>query len=89
VRVSIINPGGELKAAMTANAEIIMEEHKNVLMVPEAAIVYDRDKKASIEVPDLKGKEGKRKVPVEIGISNGAKTELLKGLNEGEQVVLQ
>jgi HlyD family secretion protein len=89
VRVSIINPGGELKAAMTANAEIIMEEHKNVLMVPEAAIVYDRDKKASIEVPDPKGKEGKRKVPVEIGISNGAKTELLKGLNEGEQVVLQ
>jgi HlyD family secretion protein len=89
VRVSIINPGGELKAAMTANAEIIMEEHKNVLMVPEAAIVYDRDKKASIEVPDQKGKEGKRKVPVEIGISNGAKTELLKGLNEGEQVVLQ
>jgi HlyD family secretion protein len=89
VRVSIINPGGELKAAMTANAEIIMEEHKNVLMVPEAAIVYDRDKKASIEVPDPKAKEGKRKMPVEIGISNGAKTELLKGLNEGEQVVLQ
>ncbi|MGZ3689948.1 MAG: efflux RND transporter periplasmic adaptor subunit, partial [Pseudobdellovibrio sp.] len=28
VRVSIINPGGELKAAMTANAEIILEEHK-------------------------------------------------------------
>ncbi len=28
VRVSIDNPGGELKANMTANAEILLEEHK-------------------------------------------------------------
>ena len=88
-RVSINNPGGELKAAMTANAEIIMEEHKNVLTVPEASILYDREKKASIEVPDAKAQDGKRKVPVQVGISNGAKTELLSGLKEGEQVVLQ
>ncbi len=89
VRVSINNPGGELKAAMTANAEIILEEHKNVLQIPEGSILYDKDKKASVEIPDEKGKEGKRKVAVKIGISNGAKTELLSGLKEGEQVVLQ
>jgi HlyD family secretion protein len=89
VRVSINNPGGELKAAMTANAEIILDEHKNVLMIPEGAIIYDRDKKASVEVPDPKGKEGKHKVPVQIGISNGAKTEVLSGLKEKDQVVLQ
>ncbi len=89
VRVSINNPGGELKAAMTANAEIILEEHKGVLQIPEGAILYDKDKKASVEVPDPKGKEGKNKVAVNIGISNGAKTELLGGLKEGDQVVLQ
>jgi HlyD family secretion protein len=89
VRVSINNPGGELKAAMTANAEIILEEHKNVLQIPEGAILYDKDKKASVEVPDPKGKEGKNKVAVNIGISNGAKTEVLGGLKEGDQVVLQ
>jgi HlyD family secretion protein len=89
VRVSINNPGGELKAAMTANAEIILEEHKNVLQIPEGAIVYDKDKKASVEVPDTKAKEGKKKVAVNIGISNGAKTEVLAGLKEGDQVVLQ
>jgi HlyD family secretion protein len=89
VRVSINNPGGELKAAMTANAEIILEEHKNVLQIPEGSILYDKDKKASVEVPDPKGKEGKSKVAVNIGISNGAKTELLSGLKEGDQVVLQ
>jgi HlyD family secretion protein len=89
VRVSIQNPGGELKAEMTANAEIILEEHKNVLQIPEGAILYDKDKKASVEVPDPKGKEGKSKVAVNVGISNGAKTELLSGLKEGDQVVLQ
>ena len=89
VRVSINNPGGELKAEMTANAEIILEEHHNVLQIPEGAILYDKDKKASVEIPDTKAKDGKRKVAVNIGISNGAKTELLSGLKEGDQVVLQ
>ena len=89
VRVSIDNPGGELKAEMTANAEIILDEHKNVLQIPEGAIVYDKDRNASVEVPDPKGKDGQRKVAINIGISNGAKTEVLKGLNEGDQVILQ
>jgi len=89
VRVSINNPEGVLKAMMTANAEIILEEHKNVLQIPEGSIIYDKDKKASVEVPDPKAKEGKKKVAVNIGISNGAKTELLQGLKEGDQVVLQ
>ncbi|HEX4782936.1 MAG TPA: efflux RND transporter periplasmic adaptor subunit [Candidatus Sulfotelmatobacter sp.] len=89
VRVSIQNPGGELKAEMTANAEIILEEHKNVLQIPEGAILYDKDKKASVEIPNPKGKDGKNKVAVNIGISNGAKTEVLGGLKEGDQVVLQ
>ena len=89
VRVSIANADGQLKAEMTANAEIILEEHKNVLQIPEGAIIYDKDRKASVEVPDPKGKEGKRKVAVNIGISNGAKTEVLSGLKQDDQVILQ
>jgi HlyD family secretion protein len=89
VRVSIDNSGGELKALMTANAEIILKEDHNVLIIPENAIIYDKDKKAQVEVPDPKGKDGKRKVAVTVGISNGAKTELLSGLRKGDKVVLQ
>jgi HlyD family secretion protein len=89
VRVSINNPGGELKAEMTANAEILLDEHKNVLMIPESALLYDKDKKASVDVPDPKGKDGMRKIAVNIGISNGVKTEVLSGLKEGDPVVLQ
>ena len=89
VRVSIANADGQLRAEMTANAEIILEEHKNVLQIPEGAIIYDKDRKASVEVPDPKGKEGKRKVAINIGISNGAKTEVLNGLKQDDQVILQ
>jgi len=89
VRVSIQNPSGELKANMTANAEIILEEHQNVLLIPETAIIYDRDRNTSVEVPEPRAKEGKRKIEIKTGISNGIKTEVLAGLKEGDQVILQ
>jgi HlyD family secretion protein len=89
VRVSIDNPGGELKANMTANAEILLDEHKGVLNIPENAVVYDNQKNASVEVPDKSQKDGKRKVGVKVGLSDGSKTEILSGLREGDQVILQ
>lgn len=89
VQVSIHNPGQELKANMSANAEIILEEKKNVLLVPEAAVVYDKDRKPAVEVPDAAQEKGRRKIAVKLGISNGIKTELLNGLEEGAQVILQ
>ena len=89
VRVSIDNPGGELKANMTANAEILLEEHKKVLTVPEQAVLYDKDRNASVEVPDPKTKTGRRKIEIKAGISNGTKTEVLAGLKPGDTVILQ
>jgi HlyD family secretion protein len=89
VRVSIDNPGGELKALMTANAEILLDEHKGVLTVPESAVMYDNQKNASVEIPDKSQKEGKRKIAVKVGLSNGNLTEIVSGLKEGDQVVLQ
>jgi HlyD family secretion protein len=89
VRVSINNPGGELKAQMTANAEILLDEHKGVLAVPENAVTYDAQKNTTVEIPDKKEKEGFRKVPVKVGLSNGSLTEVISGLKEGDEVVLQ
>jgi HlyD family secretion protein len=89
VRTSIQNSTGELKANMSANAEIILEEKKGVLLAPEAAVLYDKERKASIEVPDPREKTGKRKVAVKLGISNGVKAEVAEGIKEGDKVVLQ
>jgi HlyD family secretion protein len=89
VRVSIDNPGGELKANMTANAEILLDEHKNVLTVPEQAVKYDKDRNATIEVPDATQKAGRRTVAVVTGLSDGTKIEVVRGLNENDPVILQ
>jgi len=89
VRVSISNSTGELKANMSANAEIMLEEKKNVLMIPEASLIYDKERNAQVETPDAKADNGRKKIPVKLGISNGVKTEILQGLNEKQQVILQ
>jgi HlyD family secretion protein len=57
--------------------------------VPENAVIYDGQKNASVQVPDKRQKDGFRKVPVTVGLSNGSVTEVLTGLKEGDQVVLQ
>ena len=89
VRVSIDNATGELKANMTANAEILLDEHKGVLTIPESAVMYDNQKNATVEIPDKSQKEGKRKIPITVGLSNGNVTEVLKGLKEGDTVIVQ
>ena len=89
VQISIDNPGGELKANMTANAEIVLEEHKNVLTVPDQAVLYDKDRNASVWIPDEKAKDGHRIVSIKVGISNGSRVEVLSGLKAGDKVVLQ
>jgi HlyD family secretion protein len=89
VRVSISNEKHILKALMTANAEILLEEHKHVLAIPEGAVVYNKDKTTAVQIPDPTAEKGFRKVSIVTGIGNGAKTEVLKGLTEGQQVILQ
>jgi len=89
VRISLHNPGGELKANMSANAEIILEEKHDVLLIPESAVVYDKERNTSVEIPDPKADNGRRELAVKLGISNGIKTEVLEGLQENQQVVLQ
>jgi HlyD family secretion protein len=89
VRVSIQNFTGELRANMSANAEIVQKEKKDVLLIPESAVVYDSGGHPSVDVPDAKADTGRRRVAVKVGISNGVKSEILAGLHEGEKVVLQ
>ncbi len=89
VRVSIDNPGGDLKANMTANAEVLLEEHKNVLSVPEQAVIYDKARNATIEVPSKDDNTGRKKMPVKVGLSNGVRTEIISGLKAGDRVLLQ
>lgn len=89
VRVSINNPGGLLRANMTANAEIVQQEFKETLLIPESAIIYDNERKTFVEVPAPGTPAGKERRPIKTGVSNGAKTQVLEGLKEGDRIVNQ
>ena len=88
VKVSIDNPGNELKANMTANAEIVLEEFPNSLIVPEAAITYDAKRNPTVEIVDPAAKDGRRKITIRTGVGNGTKTQVIEGLKQGDKVVL-
>jgi len=88
VRVSIDNPGKELRANMTANAEIVLEELPNSLIVPEAAVTYDAQKHAFVDVVVPGTKTGRKKTAVTLGVGNGTKIQVIDGLKQGDKVVL-
>ena len=88
IEVSIENSGQELTANMTANAEVILEERAGALIIPEAAVSYDDQKAASVEIADPGADGGRRKVPVTLGIGNGTRTQVTAGLKAGDKVVL-
>jgi HlyD family secretion protein len=89
VRVSISNESRRLSAAMSANAEIILEERMGVLTIPEGALVYMKDKSTAVEIPDPTMDTGRRRIEVATGISNGSRIEVVKGLGDGDKVILQ
>ncbi len=88
VEVTIKNPGRELRANMTANAEIILATHRDVLIVPENAVIYDAARRAYVDLLAPDDPTGRRRVPVRLGVSNGTRTQVIEGVREGDTVVL-
>jgi HlyD family secretion protein len=88
VEISIDNPGSQLKANMSANAEIVIEEFPNSLIVPEAAVTYDAARQPFVDVLDPEADAGRRRVAVKLGVGSGTKTQVLEGLRAGDRVIL-
>lgn len=87
IRATINDLENKLRVGMSADAELILEEHKNVLVIQEGAIIYE-DEKTYVNVKDETVQEGKRKVEITKGISDGLRTEILSGLEEGQVVII-
>ncbi|MFB0556610.1 MAG: efflux RND transporter periplasmic adaptor subunit [Dehalococcoidia bacterium] len=81
--ITLENPGEELRDGMSATAEIIIDRHENVLLIPNRAIQGSWD---SPWVEVLADEQVEQR-PVELGLSDGIKTEVLSGLEEGESVI--
>ncbi len=82
--ITLENPDEELKDGMSATAEIIIEQHNDVLLIPNRAI------QGSWENPfvEVVTEEQIEKRQISIGLSDGIYTEVLSGLEEGEEVIL-
>lgn len=84
VYVNVDNPEGLLYPTMTARVSLHVGERKNVLVVPLSAVKEDKGQK--IVQCMINGKA--ESVPVEVGLSDEDKVEIVSGLNEGDQIIL-
>lgn len=75
-----------LLTGMTADADLITAEREDVLLVPNRAIVADRQA-GTYHVYRLIGEE-QEKVEVTIGLRDSAHTEVVSGLREGDRLVI-
>ncbi len=87
VEVSIEETEVPLRTNMTADAEIIVEKHENVLLAPQNAIRYDGER-TFVEVPAPEEETGKREVEIDLGIGGADFSEVLSGLKEGDEVIV-
>ena len=77
-----------LRAGYSANADVIIREKKDVVIVPERVVTFeDGGKKAFVEIPSANPKEEPKKTEVKLGISDGMNAEVLSGLQKGAKVV--
>jgi HlyD family secretion protein len=88
IDASVDAPGRELRAQMTGHAEILLQEYRDVLLVPQAAIAYDDRQRPSVEMPAPSEPGGRRKVSITVGVSNGSLTHVQSGLQEGDVVIV-
>ncbi len=87
VEVTIRETGGVvLRAGYSANAEIIVEERSDVLVVPERLVTFE-DEKTFVELPAADPEAEPEKREITLGLSDGLQVEVASGLEEGESVV--
>ena len=83
-RITLENPDERLRDGMTATAEVIIERRDDVLFIPNRALRGTwEDPWVEVYIDgQVEGRE------ITLGLTDGINTEILSGLDEGEQVVL-
>ena len=81
-----LSGGGQMRSGYSANAEIVLDEARRVVTVPESAVEFSGDS-TFVYVVSGGGKEkkyGRRQV--QTGLSDGVSIGIKSGLKEGETV---
>jgi RND family efflux transporter MFP subunit len=83
VTLEVRDTSGVLRPGMFANVHIITDTRENVLVIPKKAMVLESERDEVFIVDDGVA----RRVPVELGYSDGERVEIMSGLSEGQMVV--
>jgi HlyD family secretion protein len=83
--IYIFNSDRSLKPGMFANVEVVLLEKPQTLVIPREAII---ETGSEMSVFVVEGKQVFRK-PITLGYEQDRLVEVLKGLNEGDQVVIK
>jgi HlyD family secretion protein len=79
------SPGVTLRAGYSANADIVVREKKDVLLLPERLVTF-KEGKATVEVPGA-GEAEPQKKDIKVGLSDGLNVEVAEGLQQKDLVV--
>ena len=78
-----------LLVGMTANVKIALGQAENALLVPAMAL-QKANGMYQVLVPNTVDPAGQPEaVPVEVGLSDGSYTQIVRGLNDGDKVVVE
>jgi len=83
--IYILNSDRSLKPGMFASVEVVLLEKPQTLVIPREAVI-ETGNEMSVFV--VEGKQAFRK-PITLGYEQDRLVEVLKGLNEGDQVVIK
>lgn len=86
VRLDFVHPHPELKIGMTGDAEIVTGERRDVISIPQRAVVEDADGNDIVRV--LTEGETVEERPVETGMEAATGDIEVTGVKEGEVVVI-
>lgn len=84
VRVELANPEGRLRPGLTAQVRLTRAAEQNALFVPTEAVIRT-GRRALVMLADGKGRY--QPVEVRLGAEAEGRTQILQGLEEGQQVV--
>jgi HlyD family secretion protein len=83
-----IEPDERLRVGMSSDARIVVREHTEVLLVPNAALVRGEEE-TLVRVPEAEGGSRHRLVPIDAGFSDGFRTVVSDGLSEGDVIMVR
>jgi membrane fusion protein, multidrug efflux system len=84
VTIGVKNVDGALRAGMFVNAYIVTAVHKDAVLIPKTALVYENEAMSVFVVKDSLA----HKITLDIGFEDHEKIESLEGIEEGDKVIV-